>query len=71
MNAYVGEPHDVLARIHHEELLAQAEHARLLRELRAQSWSNGGRPAVRLLRRVKALVARGTYERQHAPRLAR
>lgn len=71
VNPYLGEPHEVLARIHHEELLAQAERARLLRELRRQTWTDGGRPAQRVLRRARALLASHTYERSHAPHLAR
>ncbi|GAA4287425.1 hypothetical protein [Georgenia daeguensis] len=71
MNPYVGEPHAVLARIRHDELIAQAQRAHLLRELRRQTWENGGRPAPKLLRRAHALLARHTYERSHAPHLAR
>ncbi|GAA4430251.1 hypothetical protein GCM10023169_33430 [Georgenia halophila] len=37
MNPYIGEPHDVLARIHHEELVARAEEIHLLRDLRRAS----------------------------------
>jgi hypothetical protein len=71
VNPYVGEPHAMLGRIHHEDLLARAEEARRLHELRQQNWPDGGRPAGRLLRRLEALVARRTYERRHAPRLVR
>ncbi|MCK6211525.1 hypothetical protein KZX45_13325 [Georgenia sp. EYE_87] len=71
MNPYLGETHEVLARIHHDELIAQAERAHLLRELRRQTWADGGSPAVRVLRRARALLAKHTYERSHAPHLAR
>jgi hypothetical protein len=71
VNPYIGEPHEVLARIRHDELVAQAERAHLLRELRQQTWPNGGRPALKVLRRARALLARHTYERSHAPHLAR
>jgi hypothetical protein len=71
VNPYVGETHEVLARIHHEDLLAQAERARLLRELRRQSWVHGERPALRVLRRAQGLLARGSYERSHPSHLAR
>lgn len=71
MNPYIGEAHEVLARIHHDELIAQAERAHLLRELRRQTWANGGRPALKVLRRARALLASHTYERSHASHLAR
>ncbi|MFC7405544.1 hypothetical protein [Georgenia alba] len=34
MNPYIGETHDVLARIHHEELLTRAAEIHQIRELR-------------------------------------
>ena len=72
MNSYVGEPHVVLARIHHEELLARAEEARRLDELRRLAGSpRGDGTALRVLRRLRWLAARRPDERRPAPRLAR
>jgi hypothetical protein len=51
---YVGHPHDMLARIHHEEMLAHAEHRRRLRELPDRA--TAGAPARLLARARLALV---------------
>ncbi|WP_043498777.1 hypothetical protein [Georgenia sp. SUBG003] len=71
MNPYVGDPNEMLGRIRHEDLLARAEQARRLRELRHRDLPTRRRPAVRLLQRVRSLAARPSHERRHAARLAR
>ncbi|MPV36161.1 hypothetical protein [Georgenia subflava] len=57
MNVYLGEPHEVLARIHHDELIAEAQHHRRLRELRAEDREVRASQLRRAFRRVSAALA--------------
>ncbi|WP_127128107.1 hypothetical protein [Georgenia sp. SYP-B2076] len=51
MGPYAGDPHDMIARIRHDELLAEAEHHRRLRDLRSRAV-----PPTPLLQRLRRLA---------------